>query len=198
MKANETAVVMIEFQNEFCKEGGKLNDLVKDEIVRQGTVENSIKLAQAARQKGCLIIHSPFVFDKKWVDDRCVCGIIATGKETGAFQPGNWGTQFIDELQPAEGDLVLEGKRALSAFTNTGLTEILEERGIKNIICAGFLSNVCVEATARSAYDLGYQVRVIKNATAASSKVIQDYVENEIYPALGGALMVDEFIKSLE
>ncbi len=198
MKAKETAVVLIEFQNEFCKEGGKLHDVVKDEIARQGTVKNGAKLAGAAREKGCLIVHSPFIFDEKWVDENCVCGIIAGAKEGGAFRPGEWGTEFINEVEPADGDVVLEGKHALSGFTNTGLDEILQKRGIKNVVCAGFLSNVCVEATARSAYDRGYKICVVKDATAATSKANQDYVESEIYPVLGEAVTADEFIDSLE
>jgi nicotinamidase-related amidase len=198
MKAKETAVILIEFQNDFCKEGGKLYDLVKDEISRQGTIQNGAKLANAARGKGCLIVHSPFVFDEEWVENKGVCGIVANVKEGGAFRAGEWGTEIIDEIKPAESDLVLEGKRALSACTNTGLTDILEEHGIKNVACAGLLSNVCVESTARSVYDLGYQVRVVKDATAAGSRQNQEYVENEIYPILGGAMTVDEFIDSLE
>jgi len=170
MKAKETAVVLIEFQNEFCKESGKLNDVVKEEIARQGTIENGVKLAKGAREKGCLVIHCPFVFDEKWADEKCVCGILAGAKEGGAFRPGDWGTEFIDEMKPEEGDIVLDGKRALSGFTNTGLDEVLQKHGIKNIACAGFLSNVCVEATARSGYDRGYQVCVVKDATGAGSK----------------------------
>ena len=198
MNAQETAVILIEFQNDFCKEGGKLYGLVKDEIARQDTIGNGAKLANAAREKGCLIIHCPFTFDEQWVEDKGVCGIVENVKESGAFRAGEWGAEIIDEVKPAEGDLILAGKRALSACTNTGLTEILEERGIKNVACAGFLSNVCVEATARSAYDLGYQVRIVKDATAAGSKDNQEYVEREIYPILGGAMTVDELIESLE
>ncbi len=52
MKAKETAVVLIEFQNEFCKVGGKLHDGVKGEINRQGTISNAVKLAEGARKKG--------------------------------------------------------------------------------------------------------------------------------------------------
>ena len=112
MKANETAVVLIEFQNEFCKEGGKLYGLVKDEMQRLGTIANGVKLLEVARSKGCLVIHCPFVFDEKWVDEKCVCGILAGAKEDGAFRPGDWGTEFIDEMQVKNGEIVLTGKRS--------------------------------------------------------------------------------------
>lgn len=198
MKANETAVILIEFQNEFCKPGGKLYDSVRDEIERQGTIENAVRLAEGARDKGCLIVYSPFVFDEDWADAVCPAGILASAQEGGAFRPGDWGTELIDELQPAEGEVVLTGKRALSAFTNTGLDEILRERGIKNVACAGFLTNFCVEATARSAYDRGYQVCVMTDATAATSQANQDFAESEIFPLLGEAMTVHEFLASLK
>ena len=65
MKAKETAIVLIEFQNEFCKDGGKLHDGVKGEIARQNTIPNAAKLAEGARKKGALVIHSPVVFNEE-------------------------------------------------------------------------------------------------------------------------------------
>lgn len=198
MKASETAVVLIEFQNEFCKPGGKLYEAVKEEMHRQRTVENAVRLAEGARAKGCLILHSPFVFDEGWQSTHCGRGILAKAKEAGAFRPAAWGTALIDELKPAPTDLVLEGKRALSRFTHTRLEEILKEKGIKNVATAGFLTNVCVEATSRLAYDRGFNVILIKDATAATSRANQEYVEREVAPVLGTAMTVDEFLACLE
>lgn len=196
MKTAETAVILIEFQNDFCKEGGKLHDLVKGEIARKNTVENAVELTRIARGKGCLVVHCPFVYDPQWTSECAVCGIIAGAGDAGAFLSGRWGSKFIDELQPAEGEPVLQGKCALSAFTNTALDAILQEKGIRNVVLAGFLSNVCVEATAFSAYDLGYRVQIAAEATASASKEIQHYVENELYPLLGGCVTLSEFANS--
>jgi len=198
MKAQETAVVFIEFQNEFCKDGGKLHDLVKDEMARLDTIGNGAKLLKVAREKGSLVIHCPFVFDEKWADEKCVCGILAGANENGAFRPGAWGTEIIDEMKVEDGETVLEGKHALSGFTNTGLAEILQKNNIKNVVCSGFLSNVCVESTARSAYDLGYKVYIAKDASASGAESNQEYVEEQIYPLLGEALTVDEIAGQLE
>ena len=66
MKAKETAVILIEFQNEFCKEGGKLYDGTKGEIQRPGTLSNAVKLAEGARKKGALVIYAPFIFNPKY------------------------------------------------------------------------------------------------------------------------------------
>jgi nicotinamidase-related amidase len=144
MKARETAVILIEFQNEFCKPNGKLYELVKEELHRQNTIANALKLATEARAKGCLIVHCPFIFDEKWVEKHCLVGILHKIREAGMFRRGTWGAELIDELRPLKGDVVLDGKRALSAFTNTGLKGVLKDRAIGNVACAGFLTNVCV------------------------------------------------------
>lgn len=198
MKANQTAVILIEFQNEFCKPGGKIYEGVKDEISRIGTIPNAKKLAEGARKKGCLVVHSPFVFDEGWQSTHCGTGILASAKEGGAFRPNDWGTALIDEIRPADSDVVLKGKRALSGFTNTNLNEMLKQKGIKNVAVCGFLTNVCVEATARTAYDSGYNVIIIKDACGSTSKANQEYVEREIAPVLGGAMTADEFLANLE
>ena len=198
MKARETAVVLIEFQNDFCKEDGKLYPMLEEELARQNTLANAAKLLEAARGKGALVVHCPFVYDPQWVDACGVCGIIAGAAENGAFLEGRRGAEIIDELKPRDNEPVLEGKRALSAFSHTRLDEILKSESIRNVVLAGFLSNVCVESTARSAYDLGYRVFVIRDATAATSQANQEYVEREIYPLLGGSMTAEEFLGTLE
>jgi nicotinamidase-related amidase len=98
MKAKETAVVLIEFQNEFCKEGGKLHDGVKSEIGRQNTIYNAAKLAEEARKKGALVIHSPFVFNEEYFKDHQMQGIVKAVADSDAFREGTWGAEIIDEL----------------------------------------------------------------------------------------------------
>jgi len=60
----ETALLLIEYQNEFTTEGGVLYDAVKDCMVATGTLENSKKMLDAAREKGCIVLHIPISFTK--------------------------------------------------------------------------------------------------------------------------------------
>lgn len=62
--AAETAIILIEYQNEFTTEGGKLHAAVKDCMEATGTLENSKKLMDEARATGCKIIHCPISFEK--------------------------------------------------------------------------------------------------------------------------------------
>jgi len=198
MKASQTAVVLIEFQNEFCSEAGRMHRAVRAELERNGTLRNAARLLAAAREKGCLVVHCPFVFDRRWAERVCACGTLADVNEAGAFRPGEWGSELAEPFIPARGEVVLKGKRALSGFTHTQLDHVLAQRGIRCVACAGFLTNVCVESTARSAYDRGWRVVIVKDACGATSRANQEYVENQIAPVLGCAMSVDEFIASLE
>jgi len=194
----QTAVLLVEFQNEFCKEGGKLYEMTKSEIARQNTIGNGVKLAEAARKAGCMIIHIPFVYNEQWVKQNDSKGILAMCRDGEWFHPGAWGTEIIDELKPASGDIVLKGKCVLSSFAHTDLDKMLRDRGIKTVVCAGFSTNLCLESTARGAYDLGYRVLIAKDATGCGSKEAQQYVETAIAPMLGSAITVDECIAAME
>jgi nicotinamidase-related amidase len=198
MKAKETAVVLIEFQNDFCKEGGKLHDGVKGEIERQNTIPNAMKLAEGARKKGASVIHSPFVFNEKYFEDHQMKGIVKAVADGDAFREGTWGAEFIDELKPQEGDEVVGGKCTLCGFNNTNLENLLKEGNIKNVVIGGFLTNFCVESTARTAYDKGYGVTIMKDATAAMSTEEQNHSEGKIFPLIGQTLSVDQFLDQLQ
>jgi ureidoacrylate peracid hydrolase len=198
MKAKETAVVLIEFQNDFCKEGGKLHDGVKGELARQNTIPNAMKLAEEARKKGATVIHSPFVFNEKYFEDHQMQGIVKAVADGDAFREGSWGAEIIDELKPQEGDQVVGGKCTLCGFNKTNLDELLKQGDIKNVVIGGFLTNFCVESTARTAYDRGYGVTIIQDATAANSEEEQNHSEQKIFPLLGQTLSVDQFISQLE
>ncbi len=198
MKAKETAVVLIEFQNDFCKEGGILHGGVKEELARQKTIPNAVKLAEAARKKGAMVIHSPFIFNAKYFEDHQMLGIVKAVADSGALRESTWGAEIIDELKPQKGDKVVGGKCTLCGFNKTNLNKLLTDGNIKNVVIAGFLTNFCVESTARTAYDRGYGVTIIKDATAANSEEEQNHSEQKIFPLLGQTLSVDQFISQLE
>ena len=198
MKAKKTALLLIEFQNDFCSESGQLNALVRDEIARGGAIENAVRLLNGARKNGVNIIHCPFILDKKWTLEADCAGLLRNLAEQDAFAPDSWGAEIIDSLKPIEGETILSGKRGLSAFEHTNLERILVDWGIETIGIAGFLTNVCVQASAFGAYDRGYRVQLITDACVAVSTAIQNYVEQEVAPIFGGPFNVSEFLEGLE
>ena len=59
-------------------------------------------------------------------------------------------------------------------MATTNLDFLLRQKGAKNVVLGGFLTNCCVESTMRSAYELGYHVYTLKDCCAASSMAAQE------------------------
>ena len=73
---SKTALVLIEYQNEFTTEGGALHDAVKECMEKTGTIANSKKVMDKARDAGCTIIHVPIEFDEvRYIGHYYHCGI---------------------------------------------------------------------------------------------------------------------------
>ncbi|MDO4571209.1 MAG: cysteine hydrolase [Planctomycetia bacterium] len=197
MDPKETAVIFIEFQNDFCSEGGKLFGLVREEIERNRTIANARRLLEGVREKGCLIIHCPFVLNSQWARAIRADGILASILENDIFARDSWGHEIIDALRPLEGEIVLGDKRALSAFSWTGLDEILQSKNVRNVVVCGFLTNICAQATALSAYDRGYRVRMAFDACGAASEEIQSFCVTNVAPILGGPTTTDAILASI-
>lgn len=172
---SQTAVVLIEFQNEFATPGGKLYDAVKPCMEQTNTLENSKKLMDAARNAGCTIIHCPICFDPGHNEiAEFPYGILAGVKESAAFTNGEWGADFCETMIPSPGDLIVKGKSGLCGFQSTNLDFLLSQKGIKSVVLGGFLTNCCVESTMRTAYEKGYQVYTLKDCVAATSVEAQN------------------------
>jgi ureidoacrylate peracid hydrolase len=171
----ETAVVFIEYQNEFTTENGKLHEAVKEVMDQTNMLENSASFADACRAKGVTVMHAPIAFEKGHheISDKPY-GILAGVRDGAAFENGTWGAEFCPAMTPKDGDLVVKGKSGLCGFESTNLDFLLRQRGIKNVILGGFLTNCCVESTMRSAYEKGYRVYTLKDCVAATSMAAQE------------------------
>jgi nicotinamidase-related amidase len=110
---------------------------------------------------------------------------------------GSFGAQFFAELAPQSCDLVISDRRGISAFHGSDLDEQLRKHGVRRLAIGGFLTNVCVESTIRAAYDLGYEVTLVRDATACLSLEEQAFFENRIMPYFGRVVTTDEFIAEI-
>jgi len=172
---SETALVLIEYQNEFTSEGGKLHDAVKDVMAETNMLANSAKMLNFARGSGCTVVHVPIMFEPGHCEIASnPYGILAGVKDGRAFTRGEWGAEICDVMQPKQGDLICKGKSGLCGFESTNLDFLLRQNGIKNVVLGGFLTNCCVESTMRSAYEKGYKVYTLKDCVAATSIEAQE------------------------
>jgi nicotinamidase-related amidase len=85
------------------------------------------------------------------------------------FELGTWGGEIRSEFQPQPGDVVALEHWGSSGFANTDLDMLLKQHGIHQLIVMGLIAHTCVEATVRFAAELGYEVTVVRDATASYS-----------------------------
>src|SRR5690349_23081747 len=137
---------------------------------KTGMLDKTKALVESARAAGVTIMHAPITFAPGYGElSRHPYGILKGVVDGNAFVKGTWGAAIVDDLEPADTDIVVEGKRGLDTFASTNLDFILRSKGIDTIILGGFLTNCCVESTMRSGYENGYQVLTLTDCMAATS-----------------------------
>jgi nicotinamidase-related amidase len=196
--AKSTAVLLIEFQNDFTSDGGALHGAVHEVMESTSMLENTKKLVDEARASGATIIHAPIMFADGYheITDHPY-GILAGVVDSKAFVKDTWGSEIVEDLAPKPDDIVIEGKRGLDTFASTNLDFILRSKGIKTLALGGFLTNCCVESTMRSAYEKGFDVVTLTDCVAATSQAEHDNAIAYDYPMFSKPMTSAEFAGTL-
>jgi nicotinamidase-related amidase len=193
-----TAVVLIEYQNDFTSEGGVLHGAVSEVMDKTSMLDNSRRVAEAARAAGATVMHAPITFAAGYHEiSSHPYGILKGVVDGNAFVKGSWGAAIVDDLAPAEGDIVVEGKRGLDTFASTNLDFMLRSKGITTIALGGFLTNCCVESTMRSGYENGYRVITLSDCLAATSPQEHDNALKYDFPMFSEPMESTDFITEL-
>ena len=101
------------------------------------------------------------------------------------------GSEIIDSLKPRESDLVII-KNTSSVFTATKLEFILKNMGIEQLFVTGVVTNMCVEGSARTAAELGFDVFLIDDACAAWSPEMHTHTLRSFALLFGSVMTTDE------
>jgi len=172
---HRTAVMIIDMQNGYVSKGGFF-DLCGFDVSQYEKIIEPIKvLADTARSKGYRVIyvvtrHPADMSDSGGPDSALWHKDFALTlkrehpewEDKFTFRD-TWGAEVIEELKPQEGDIISE-KMRMTAFFQTNLDTVLKTYNIKYLICTGIATNVCVEATLRDAYYLGYFPILVSDA----------------------------------
>jgi nicotinamidase-related amidase len=193
-----TAVVLIEFQNDFTSDGGALHGAVQEVMDSTQMLENAKKLVDEAHAAGATVIHAPISFAEGYgeITDHPY-GILAGVVDNKAFVKGTWGAAIVDDLAPGPDDIVIEGKRGLDTFATTNLDFVLRSREIDTVILGGFLTNCCVESTMRTGYEKGYEVITLSDCVAATSEEEHDNAIKFDYPMFSEVMTAESFAGEL-
>jgi len=207
LPSEKTAIVLIEAQNDFLSPGGTMYQYIADQLAKRGVINNLKSLLDGARGK-VKIIYVPFQAFKPGFPELKPGGPGTAGLRgiememkadwgTGAWLEGTPGPEIIEPLTPKTGDIVVRGKLTLDAFHSTALNYLLRANEIEHVAFTGFHTNWCVESSARSAYDLGYRVILIKDCTATDTDREQLYSEEVIFPRIGSVMTSGEFLSAI-
>src|SRR5688572_11608002 len=101
-----TAVLLIEFQNEFTTAGGVLHGAVQGVMAETKMLDNTVAFVDAARKKGATIMHAPIAFAEGYGElGSKPYGILKGVVDGKAFVKGSWGASIVDVLKPASSDI---------------------------------------------------------------------------------------------
>jgi ureidoacrylate peracid hydrolase len=193
-----TALLLIEYQNDFTSEGGALHAGVKSVMESTNMLTNTVDVATKARAAGVTLMFAPISFAAQYREITPEpYGILKGVVDANAFVRGTWGAEIVNSLSPGTEDIIIEGKRGLDTFASTNLDFILRSRGIKTLVVAGFLTNCCVESTVRTGYEKGFNVVALSDCTATLSKEEQLFAFEKNLPMFARILTHTEFLADL-
>jgi ureidoacrylate peracid hydrolase len=174
-----TALLVIDPYNDFISEGGKIWNRIKAVAEANHCVSHMLEVLNAARNAGLRVFYAlhhqyrPGDYEN-W---KYIAPIQKAAQASKVFEHGTWGGEIRSEFKPQPGDVVALEHWCSSGFANADLDLLLKNHGIHKLIVIGLIAHTCVEATVRFAAELGYEVTVVKDATA-------DYSDQHMNAAL--------------
>ena len=176
---HRTALLVIDPYNDFISEGGKLWNRVMAVAEANQCVPHMLQVLTAARKaklRAFYALHRRYrPGDYETWKYIAPVQKAAWGRKT--FEYGTWGGEIRAEFEPKPGDIIAAEHWCSSGFANTDLDLQLKKHGVHQLIVIGLIAHTCIEATVRYAAELGYEVTVVKDATA-------DYSDEEMHAAL--------------
>lgn len=169
----DTAVIVVDMQNDYCHPDGasaQSGHPLPDSARLVGEVQ---RIVVGARAAGALVVFVQMtqreraVESPAWLESRDAFGV------GDLCLPGTWGHAVVDGLDPREDDLVIEKSR-FSSFFQTRLYDELTDRGIRHCIFTGVTTNGCVDLSLRDAYQWGFRVTGVSDASGAFDQSLHE------------------------
>lgn len=145
-----TALILIDIQNDYFPDFSESRMPLP---AMKAAAGNAALLLAAARRNGTAIFHIRHVM---------------ASDAAPFFLPGSAGSEIHDSVQPLGSEEIIEKGRP-NSFKDTRLEALLRDRNVDQVTLCGAMSQMCVDATARAAADMGFKVTVAQDACAAAA-----------------------------
>ncbi len=197
------ALVVIDVQNGFISKGGSYDLLGMNILNYQRVIPRISRLINICREVSIPIFYTQAVREQSGIDllTRSHKILPELREERIQKRPicvrGTWDADIVDDIKPSSNDHIVI-KRRDSAFQDTEIRVWLESLGVDTLIFCGIDTSICVEASLRDAFNNGYDVVLISDATASGNmkhfestiEIVKDYY--------GLVISIDEFGKYVE
>ncbi|HXI04025.1 MAG TPA: cysteine hydrolase [Candidatus Saccharimonadales bacterium] len=213
INGKDTAVLVTDPQNDFLSEKGATWQLVGESVQENGTIGNIERLVKAAKKNGLEVFVSPHYYyptDKGWKFGGTVENLmhqINMFGRGGALSLDGFegsGADWLERYKPLieDGKTIVASPHKVYGPENNDLVLQLRKRGVSKIVLAGMSANLCVEAHLRELIEQGFEVAVVKDATAGARHPelgdgYQAALVNFGYMA-SAVLSTDEAVKAME
>jgi nicotinamidase-related amidase len=179
ISAGDTALVVIDPQNDFLSPEGVTWGLVGKSVEANGTVANLEKLFKSAKKAGMPVFISPHYYyptDHQWQHggavEKMMHAINMFGR-TSAYTTAGFDGSGADWLAPykpyiEDGNTVIASPHKVYGPETNDLVLQLRKRGVSKVVLGGMSANLCVESHLRELLEQGFEVLVVKDATAAA------------------------------
>jgi nicotinamidase-related amidase len=176
---HDTAVLITDPQNDFLSENGVTWGLVGDSVKENKTIENIERIVKAAKANGFEVFISPHYYyptDHSWKFGGTVEKMMHEIKmfdRNGALSLDGFSGSGADWLERyrsliEDGKTIVASPHKVYGPENNDLILQLRKRKISKVILGGMSANLCVEAHLRELLEQGFEVIVVKDATAGA------------------------------
>jgi ureidoacrylate peracid hydrolase len=195
LKPEQTAIVMVDFQNNFVAPKGEHYAQMEKQYRETHVIDNAIDLVKRARGLGVQVIQviEGYSDDYRELDWGNGADFHRAQIVRQAWKSSDWNTALYEPMK-SDKDIVLSDRKTLNGFGGNGLDTILKSRGIRNVAVGGFTADVCVYATTLAGYDLGYRMFALTDAIVSADAPLTKEMMRYLYPKVSRPMTSDSFL----